>query len=207
MADGSIAFFASTVMEDELQDALDNALTEALDPANVGPVNLRVSPTTYMPTPFMTLMPGEGLHAEVGETKIYEVTNFTRGDHTFHTHGFTFQPLEIISVNLEKDTPAERVVVTPIPLRDEDSFIIPRRPDRGSRTWTILRAAVRFDDTNKPPFLRRTDEEMTASGLLPSAGPLQDPENDTSGGWLVHCHFLEHASSGMGTLLNLVIPD
>jgi FtsP/CotA-like multicopper oxidase with cupredoxin domain len=39
---------------------------------------------------------------------------------------------------------------------------------------------------------------MAASGKVPGA--------DFSGGWVAHCHMLEHAARGMMTFVNVVLP-
>ncbi len=84
----------------------------------------------------------------------------------------------------------ERVGEAPLRLAYEDTIRTPRRPGFTlGRSYTIARLAVKFDDSARPPALRRTATELLAGGLAPSA--------NASGGWLTHCHFLEHAVQGM----------
>ena len=69
-----------------------------------------------------------------------------------------------------------------------------------------MRMAVRFDDSAYPPDLRRTPEQLEAFGKVPVTLDPLDPSEGTSGGWVSHCHFLEHADVGMMTFYNLRIP-
>ncbi len=206
MPNGNVMFFSAVGMPDALQNMLDMKLAEAENPAHAGPVPGAVMPPMFMPRPFPVLTPEQALHATVGETRVWEVTNFTGGDHTFHTHGFFYQPLEMIEVNLDAETASERVVRTDMTLVQKDSIRVPPRPGAGGRSWTVMRLAVRFDDSDKPPYLRRTDEDLVAFGKVPTTLDPLDPSEGTSGGWLAHCHLLEHADRGMTTFLNLVLP-
>jgi hypothetical protein len=204
--DGDVTFFSAVRLSDELQAALDGKLAEAEDPASVGPVPGMIAPPLFIPQPFPVLSPADALHAEVGDTRIWEVTNFTGADHTFHGHGFFAHPLERIEVDLDGETAHERVTRTALKLEQKDSFRLPKRPGEGGRSWTILRLAVRFDDTDKPLDLRRTPEQLVASGKVPTTSDPLDPSEGTSGGWVAHCHLLEHVDRGMMTFLNLVLP-
>ncbi len=112
----------------------------------------------------------------------------------------------MIEVNLDAETASERVVRTDMTLVQKDSIRVPPRPGAGGRSWTVMRLAVRFDDSDKPPYLRRTDEDLVAFGKVPTTLDPLDPSEGTSGGWLAHCHLLEHADRGMTTFLNLVLP-
>ena len=156
-------------------------------------------PPMFGPRPFGALTPEEALQASVGETKIWYLINFTGGDHTFHSHGFFFQPLEQIVVNLDGNSAAARVSRTPMELMTKDTIHLPRRVGSGGRSWTVIKAAVRFDDSDLPRRLQRSIDELVAFGKTPS-------DSLSSGGWLAHCHFLEHADSGMMNFLNLTAP-
>lgn len=147
---------------------------------------------TYMvdgtPRPFPMLSAEEAPTVFVGETRIWEVVNLTEGVHPFHQHGFSFQPIEIEYIDM--DNPANNRIVPFEHVEDKDTVLVPPRP--GSvrmRSRTILRAAVHFDDTGR-------EGEVAASG--------KEPGEDTSGGWLFHCHVLEHSASGMMGFFNLI---
>jgi FtsP/CotA-like multicopper oxidase with cupredoxin domain len=205
-ANGSVLFFNAVKLDDALLAALDARLAEAEDPAHVGPVPGMIMPPAFMPRPFPVLQPADALHAQVGDVKEWYLVNFTGADHPFHSHGFPFQALEIIQVNLDGLTAAERVVRTPVPLELKDTMPVPARPGAPMRSWTILRAAVRFDDSANPAWLRRTPLQLVASGKVPVTSSPQDPATDTSGGWLAHCHMLDHAAVGMMSFVNLTLP-
>lgn len=136
--------------------------------------------------PFDALTADEALHATVGEVRIWEVTNLTAGDHPFHPHGFFFQPIEIEFVD-EANPDNSKTIPAPF-LENKDTILIPKRPGAFGTSRTIVRLAVRFDDSGR-------QGEVLAAG--------KDPTADASGGWIVHCHILEHADRGMMTFLNL----
>jgi len=138
--------------------------------------------------PFNALLPEEGLSAVVGGTYIWEIKNLTEGDHPFHPHGFTFQHIETEYVDLNE--PKYNYIVKAPFVENKDTIRVPGRPGliRGD-SWTIVRLAVTFDDTGR-------QGNVTAFGKVPTA--------TTSGGWVVHCHVLEHANRGMMTFLNLI---
>jgi len=137
--------------------------------------------------PFELLLPEEGLQASVGGTYMWEVKNLTEGDHPFHPHGFTFQHIETEYVDL--DTPENNFIVKSSFIENKDTIRVPGRPGtvRG-RSWTIMRLATQFNDTGR-------------EGLVTASG--KNPTETSSGGWIVHCHILEHADRGMMTFLNL----
>ncbi|MBW3605988.1 MAG: multicopper oxidase domain-containing protein [Actinobacteria bacterium] len=56
------------------------------------------------------------------------------------------------------------------------------------RSRTVLRAAVVFDDTGR-------------QGRVEAFG--RTPTPTRSGGWVLHCHILEHADNGMMSFLEL----
>ncbi|MBN4050169.1 multicopper oxidase family protein [Desulfobulbus sp. AH-315-M07] len=135
--------------------------------------------------PFPQLEAADALHAKIGETRIWTVMNMTGGDHPFHPHGFFFQHLETEYIDM--DNPDNNRVEVPEVLENKDTIRVPRRPGAKGRSKTIVRLAVHFDPTG------RTDLE--AFGKAPREGG--------SGGWMAHCHILEHADRGMMTFLNL----
>lgn len=153
-----------------------------------------VVPADYEPQPFMKLRPEDGFHVRVGETRVWEVINFTGTDHNFHTHGFRFQHLETEFIDLDKADNCR--VEKAARLAYEDTIRTPRRPGLTmGRSYTIVRLAMRFDDATRPASLRRTPEQLVAGGLAPSV--------NMSGGWLVHCHFLEHTIQGMRSFITV----
>jgi len=137
--------------------------------------------------PFEQLQPEEALQANVGGTYIWEVKNLTEGDHPFHPHGFSFQLLETEYVDL--DTPENNFIVKANRVENKDTIRVPGRPGavRG-RSWTTMRLVSIFDDNGR-------EGQVAANGKLPT--------DESSGGWIVHCHILEHANRGMMTFLNL----
>jgi FtsP/CotA-like multicopper oxidase with cupredoxin domain len=207
MPNGNVVFFNAVRDEDGLMAALAAKQAQAENPANVGPIPGMVGPPPFQPLPFAAVTEEDALEALVGETRVWHLVNFTGGDHTFHPHGFFFQPLEQITVNLDGTTAAERVITTALPLEEKDSIRIPRRPGGAGRSWTIVRMAVQFDDSAKPAGLQRTAAELEAFGKVPVTIDPLDPTEGLSGGWVSHCHFLEHADAGMMTFYNLRIPE
>ena len=137
-------------------------------------------------TPFERLRSDQALQATVGQTYVWEVVNFAMGDHNFHPHGFSFQPLEVEYVDL--DNPDNNRVIPFENTFYKDTIRIPGRVGAKGRSSTIVRLAVTFSDEGR-------EGQIEAFGKVPTA--------DRSGGWFVHCHFLEHAARGMGTFLNL----
>lgn len=74
----------------------------------------------------------------------------------------------------------------------KDTILLPARPGAHGRSRTIVRLAASFDDTGR-------EGELVAFGKVPTA--------DTSGGWLFHCHLLEHSARGMMSFFQTVNPD
>ena len=58
--------------------------------------------------------------------------------------------------------------------------------------FTVLRAAVNFDATGR-------EDDVEAFGKVPQPG--------RSGGWMVHCHILEHAERGMMSFFEVRNPE
>jgi len=207
MPNGNVVFFNAVRNRDGLMAALAAKQAQAEDPTIIGPVPGMVGPSPFQPLPFNAVTAEDALDAEVGQVRVWYLVNFTGGDHTFHPHGFFFQPLETISVNLDGNTAAERVITTALPLQVKDSIRIERRSGSAGRSWTIIKAAVRFDDSANPPHLQRTPQQLEAFGKIPVTLDPLDPEEGTSGGWVSHCHLLDHADVGMMTFYNLRIPS
>jgi FtsP/CotA-like multicopper oxidase with cupredoxin domain len=153
-----------------------------------------VMPPPFGPIPMMKQTAQTGYHVKVGETRIWEIVNFTGGDHNFHTHGFRFQHLDTEYIDLDEPTfnyhePALR-------LSYEDTIRVPKRPNFFlGRSFTIVRVIAEFDDSSKPHGLARRADELLAGGLVPTA--------TTSGGWLMHCHHLTHAATGMMSFITV----
>ena len=147
---------------------------------------------------FVSMMNGSGVTFEnitaamapsvnVGDTRVIEVTNMTMGDHNFHIHGFMFQLIETEYVDM--DNPANNRIVSASYLEEKDTIILPRRTGMvKGRSKTITRLAIRFSDEGR-------EGQITASGKVPT-----DTE---SGGWLFHCHLLDHGDRGMASFLQV----
>jgi len=176
--------------------------------------------TDGTPLPFSLVDSSQANQATVGETAIWEVTNTSHGDHNFHTHGFEFQPLSVDYFTC--DSTLQNAVFDhseTFAIEEKDSMRIPGPPQPGctqdangtvtcspncvlqapglckacplGTAYTKLRAAVRFDATGR-------EDDIEAFGKIPQAGH--------SGGWMVHCHILEHADRGMMTFFELRNP-
>jgi FtsP/CotA-like multicopper oxidase with cupredoxin domain len=139
------------------------------------------------PLPFDKVTPQDAPTVSAGDTVIWEVHNLAGGHHNFHLHGFTFQLLD--TEFLDMDAPEnDRVVPAPY-LEDKDTIFIPGRSGARGRSRTITRLALVIDDTGR-------EGQIGAYGKVPS--------KDLSGGWVVHCHLLEHAARGMMSFLQVV---
>jgi len=142
--------------------------------------------------PYAQLTDAQALTANVGQTYILEVTNYTMHDHPFHPHGFSFQLLETEYV--DEDTPGNNTIVKATLVENKDSLRVPSRKGAiEGRSKTIMRLAIKFDDTGR-------EGKAIGSGKMPTmVNGMHQP-----GGWLIHCHILEHEVGGMATYLNLV---
>lgn len=141
-----------------------------------------------MPLPYMKLTNKTALNAQIGETRIIEVVNMSRGIHPFHIHGFPFQLIE--TKYIDDDNPTlNKVVVNKSQHREwKDTIFIPGRTGFRMKSKVIVRLAIKFDDKKR-------------AGQLEAHGG--ESKGSLSGGWFVHCHILEHARYGMATWLNL----
>jgi FtsP/CotA-like multicopper oxidase with cupredoxin domain len=138
--------------------------------------------------PMMQLTDATALNAKVGETRIIEVTNMSSGIHPFHLHGFAFQLLDTTYMDQEKPETNVKITAPPEEKEWKDTISIPGRPGFRARSRAVVRLLVRFDDQGR------------AGQVVAHGGK---PVGDRSGGWLAHCHILEHAALGMATWLNL----
>lgn len=205
--DGSIDFFAAVTQPESLTADLNRLTHLAKNIFHVGPVEGFVDPANYVPVGFKDVTEQTALHAEVGDVKIFEVVNFTEMDHTFHTHGFPFQIISETKVDLDKEYSIGRALTFPNPvLFNKDSVKVPGRIGAYGRSWTRIRLAVQFDDSARPVELQRSPDELVAFGKVPE-NSTSDPKLGKSGGWVLHCHFLEHGASGMMSYLSLTLPE
>jgi len=137
--------------------------------------------------PFDVLGPEDVHTVDANGTYIWEVKNLTGSHHNFHTHGWSFQHIETEYVDM--DDPDNNYIEPAAFLENKDTFLMKRRPGIiPMRSFTISRFAVNFRDTGR-------EGQIRAYGKVPGA--------DTSGGWLAHCHILEHSSRGMMTFFQI----
>ena len=155
--------------------------------ANTGQCPL--PPGVPCPLPFPLVTPADAPSTTVGDTLVVEVNNLTGGDHNFHQHGFFFQHIETEFVDL--DDPANNRIVPAARLEWKDTIKIDRRPGRPMRSRTIARLAMVIDDSGR-------EGRVEAFGKIPG--------EETSGGWVFHCHVLEHADGGMMSFLQVRNP-
>ena len=127
---------------------------------------------------------------------MWEITNLTHGDHNFHTHGFFFELLEYEFVDLV--TPGNNAVFKPGARRMMKDVIriVPRLGAKGSGSG-ITRLRANFSDEGR-------EGSIEAGGELPVFGPMGQW---SSGGWLVHCHILEHSARGMLSFFEVRDPN
>ncbi len=115
--------------------------------------------------------------------------NMTAGMHNFHTHGFGFQ---LIEVEYQDDVNPENNYVVPAAyLEDKDTILLPGRPGARGTSRTITRLAAHFTDEGR-------EGQVEAFGKVPT--------DVTSGGWLFHCHLLEHSDKGMMSFFQVMNP-
>jgi FtsP/CotA-like multicopper oxidase with cupredoxin domain len=137
--------------------------------------------------PFPALTPEDVHSVNANGTFIWEVKNLTGSHHNFHTHGFGFQHIETEYVDL--DNPMNDRIEPATILENKDTFIIRSRPGGVRlRSWSITRFAVNFRDAGREGLL-------TATGKVPTDGK--------SGGWLAHCHLIDHPTIGMMTFFQI----
>lgn len=137
---------------------------------------------------FADFMPHMAPTVVPNESRIIEVVNNTGGMHNFHLHGFMFQHIETV---FQDDEAGTSHVVPAAYLENKDTIVIPGRPGAMMKSRSITRLAVTFSDEGR-------------EGQIYAAG--KSPTHNTSGGWLYHCHVLEHAARGMAGFLQVVAP-
>jgi FtsP/CotA-like multicopper oxidase with cupredoxin domain len=142
-----------------------------------------------MPVSFMKLTNEMALQGKVGETRMLEVVNLTRGIHPFHIHGFAFQALETVFMDMEYPERNRRVVYGDQKEWMDTIPILPR-PGFRMKSRSITRLLIRFDDEGR-------------NGKIVAHGGPKAAHAEHSGGWFVHCHIMEHARYGMSTWLNI----
>lgn len=153
-----------------------------------GDVLFFVAMKNGMPLPFNAVSASDAADVLVGETRVWNVVNRTGADHPFHAHGWFFQPIETIY------KAADGTVIGIEPwsyLENKDTVRVPARPGAPGTTTTV-RMAVHFNDDGR-------EGEVAAYGKQPFQG--------FSGGWVFHCHILEHADLGMMSFFNVRYPD
>ena len=140
--------------------------------------------------PFDVLTPDDVHTVEANGTYIWEVKNLTGSHHNFHTHGWSFQHIETEFVDLDFPKDPDRNYIEPAThLENKDTFLVKRRPGTvPGRSFSISRFAVNFRDTGRV-------NQVGAAGKVPTA--------ESSGGWLAHCHILEHSARGMMTFFQV----
>ena len=151
-----------------------------------GDVTFFVFQTPGMPMPFELITPEIAPLVTVGDTRIWEVRNVTANDHNFYSHGFTFQLIK--TQFIDEDTASNNFVIPATYLEDKDTILLPGRPGAPARSRTVTRLAATFHDIGR-------EGEVEAFGKVPG--------DNTSGGWVFHCHILEHADRGMMSFLQV----
>jgi len=132
------------------------------------------------PVPMGKMTSLDAFDFDIGDTVLWEIKNLTHGDHPFHTHGFAFQWYE--TQYFDMVTPENNFTEFPTVLENKDTVLVPARPGAMGSSNTVLRALMYIDDTGR-------EGELAAAGRWPTA--------TESGGYLFHCHILEHAARGM----------
>jgi FtsP/CotA-like multicopper oxidase with cupredoxin domain len=132
------------------------------------------------PVPMAKMTSLEAFDFEPGDTVLWEINNLAHGDHPFHTHGFAFQWFE--TQYIDAVTPDKNKFEYPRQRENKDTILVPARPGAKGTSRTVLRALMKITDEGREGIL-------AAQGRWPTA--------DSSGGFLYHCHILEHAGRGM----------
>lgn len=158
------------------------------NPDTNGDINFFVQMMNGMGVGFDNVTAAMAPTVQVGDTRILEVNNMTMGDHNFHIHGFEFQHIETEFVDM--DNPDNNYIVPAERLEDKDTIRLPARPGMTKgRSRTITRLAIKFDDTGR-------EGQIVAYGKTPT--------ETESGGWLFHCHILEHSARGMASFMQVM---
>ncbi len=135
------------------------------------------------PLPFPQITPKDAPTVKPGDTVIFEIHNTTGGDHNFHLHGFTFQHIDTVWIDKGRIIENGRKHVPANHLEIMDTIRIPGKLSMKTQTAkTITRVVAYIDDQGR-------EGEIEAFG--------KKPGENSSGGWLYHCHILEHSKNGM----------
>lgn len=156
-------------------------------PDTNGDVTFFVQMKNGMPLPFSMVTPEDAPTALPGDLRVIEVNNMTAGMHNFHLHGFMFQHIETQYIDM--DTPENNRTVPAERLENKDTIILPARTGARGRSRSVTRLALLIDD-------RGREGQIAAYGKVPT--------ETTSGGWLFHCHILEHSARGMTSFLQVL---
>jgi FtsP/CotA-like multicopper oxidase with cupredoxin domain len=185
--------------------------------ANTGAVTLFAQSTVddngaMVPLPAKKIGSFEAHDVDLGSTRKWEITNLTHGDHPFHTHGFFFELIEMEWIDALN--PANYAKFTPLndnfktgapnpanpfvpPRKRKDTIRVPARLGAKGTSKAIARLRVVFDDTGR-------EGKTVAEGEIPTF----DRDGDyTAGGWLFHCHILEHSAKGMLSFIEVRDPE
>lgn len=138
-------------------------------------------PPMLIPKPFPIFDPSLAPDVSPNDVRVIAVVNLSGGDHNFHIHGFQFQLINYQFVDM--NTPANNEIIPAQYLEFKDTIFVPKRTGAGGgNSLTITRLAIKFSDTGR-------EGQIFASGKVQT--------NTTSGGWVFHCHILEHVNRGM----------
>ncbi len=158
-----------------------------MPPTPTGDVTFFAAMKDGKPLPFDMVTADDAFVVSPNEVRIIEVNNMTGGDHNYHLHGFSFQHIETQYIDM--DNPDNNMTVPAAFQEVKDTILVPRRPGAMMRSRTVVRLAVKFDDTGR-------EGQISASG--------KTPDDTNSGGWVFHCHILEHSDSGMMSFVQVV---
>ena len=165
-----------------------------------------------VPLPSMKIGSFEAHDINMGDVRKWEVTNLTHGDHPFHVHGFFFELIEyqwvdmlnpaanfkysVLANNISSNAPNPAFPFVP-PRKRKDTIRVPARLGAKGSSKTFARLRVHFDDTGR-------QGRAFAEGEIPT---IDKDGNVTAGGWLFHCHVLEHSGKGMLSFFELRDPS
>ncbi|CEM28626.1 unnamed protein product [Vitrella brassicaformis CCMP3155] len=151
------------------------------------------------PLPNMMLTARQAPHFYVNDTVMIHVNNPMMAWHNFHIHGFKFQVIEVAQSNsshghAHTHATADNHTHTPVmhhmpppseqPRHWKDTVAVPPS--------SSVKALVHFTDEGR-------------AGKVSAFGAKS--EGERSGGWLFHCHMLEHAAAGMSAFFQLTERD
>ena len=156
-----------------------------------------------VPMPSAKVGSFEAHDVHVGDVRKWEVVNLTHGDHPFHTHGFFFELIEWEwldmlnpSTNWVSEQLKNSIENSWRPRKLKDTIRAPARLGAKGSSKSITRLRVHFDDTGR-------EGRIVAQGENPT---IDASGNVISGGWLFHCHVLEHSAKGMLSFIEVRDP-